>query len=73
MNQNATTLLKEAMALLPEEREEFAAALFDSLADSGSALDDESFDQIAEERRAEIASGHVTPISHDELVLRLGR
>ncbi|MEQ1843391.1 MAG: addiction module protein [Verrucomicrobiales bacterium] len=72
MSRAATILLQEAMALLPEEREEFAAALFDSLADSGSALDDDSFVKIAAERRAEIASGDVTPIPHEELLRRLG-
>ena len=60
---SSTELLKEALKLPAEEREEFANQLWDSLNESS----DEEFDGVGltaeiERRLAEMDSGAVTPV-----------
>ena len=75
VSEDATNLLKTALALPAEEREEFAAALWDSL-DAETGLADHTDSELLAEtqsRRNEIRSGEVQTIGHEELKSELGR
>jgi putative addiction module component (TIGR02574 family) len=71
MSQEATELLKKALALPVAERAELAGSLIESL----DGAEDESvaaaWDKEIARRMAELDSGKVTPVSLDEARRRL--
>jgi hypothetical protein len=69
-------LEKEILALPAAERERLATLVWESLADDSPGLSDRTIDpdglDLAAQRDAEIESGSVQIISHDEFVRRTG-
>ncbi len=64
----------EALKLPTRERALLAASLWESIDDPyelSVSFDDEMAWKLAEERDQEIESGHVTAVSHEELMQRL--
>lgn len=75
MSEESTAILTNALKLPPEEREEFAAALWQSL-DAESGLTDHTDAELlakTNKRRTEIKDGSVQTITHEELKSELGR
>jgi hypothetical protein len=60
---------KQALALSESERARLAASLLETLPPPGTDVSDEE----VWEREAEMESGHVQPISHEEFVRRVER
>ena len=69
-------LEKEILALPAAEREQLATMVWESLIDDPQGLSDRTIDpeglELAAQRDAEIESGQVQTISHDEFVRRTG-
>lgn len=69
-------LEKEILALPAAEREQLATMVWESLVDDRQGLSDRTIDpeglELAAQRDAEIESGQVQTISHDEFVRRTG-
>jgi len=75
MSEDSSTLLADVLELPPSEREEVAAALWDSLKLESGMEESSGSELIAEtaRRREELVSGAVLPITHDDLKRQLGR
>jgi len=75
MSSDTPTVFSQAMKLAPQDRQQLAESLWDSLEIEKelSATSDIAFDSLTSERRAEILSGEVSTISHQELKQQLGR
>lgn len=75
MSENAAALLSQALSLPNDERETFAAQLWDSLdLENGlSPIDDPELLRETAHRLEELKSGKVTGLSHEELKSSLGR
>ena len=75
MSEESTALLTSALKLPAEEREEFAAALWQSLNAESGLADHTDADLLAEtnQRRSEIRNGTVKTITHEKLKSDLGR
>ncbi len=73
---NVEELAPEALRLPPRERAMLAASLWESLEDpygmTADTTDDEAL-ALARLRDAEMESGAVSPVSHEELMRRLRR
>ncbi len=75
MSNDSAALLADVLGLPASEREEVAAALWDSL-ELEAGLREASEGELRAEtaaKRAEILSGAVSPITHEELKRQLGR
>lgn len=75
MSDDTSALLSDILELPPSEREEVAAALWDSLNLESGIEESSETDLIAEtaRRREELLSGAVRPLTHDELKRQLGK
>ena len=73
---NLFELEKEALSLSPEEREQLAAIVWESLVNDPEAAGSREIDpegvQLAAQRDAEIESGKIQPIDHAEFLRRTG-